>query len=121
MQRKIKFRAWDKQNKSMEEVELLGDAVLRIKHAEWEDREDFEVMQYTGLKDKNGKEIYEGDILNYDNGIGVMGTVIWYGDGFAMKVLGAGMASNKTLYNSLEDIEVIGNIHENLELLKEGE
>ncbi|MBV4430708.1 MAG: YopX family protein [Clostridium tyrobutyricum] len=79
------------------------------------------VGQYTGLKDRQGVEIYEGDVLDYDNGIGIKGIVKWYEDGFAIGILGAGDASNKSLYQSTEDIEVIGNIHENPELLKEGE
>lgn len=79
------------------------------------------VGQYTGLKDRQGVEIYEGDVLDYDNGIGIKGIVKWYKDGFAIRILGAGDASNKSLYQSTEDIEVIGNIHENPELLKEGE
>ncbi|MBR9648706.1 YopX family protein [Clostridium tyrobutyricum] len=79
------------------------------------------VGQYTGLKDRQGVEIYEGDVLDYDNGIGIKGIVKWYEDGFAIGILGAGDASNKSLHQSTEDIEVIGNIHENPELLKEGE
>lgn len=137
--RELRFRAWDKIGKRMGEVNYIkysnvqyNQVSARFKQNEktvdewfaYGDKDGCDniiLMQYTGLKDKNGKEIYEGDILNYDNGIGVIGTVIWHGDGFAMKVLGAGMASNKTLYNSLEDIEIIGNIYSNPELLKEGE
>lgn len=63
MSREIKFRAWDKENKQIELVDFLGENTLHICNAEWENREDFEIMQYTGLKDKNDKEIYEDDIV----------------------------------------------------------
>jgi uncharacterized phage protein (TIGR01671 family) len=89
---------------------------------------DFPVNQYTGLKDKNGKEIYEGDVLSfgypttskYDPDddtfrlpikvvISFQGGAFWFtGDGFT--------DCNWHFYNS-EDREVIGNIHENPEYL----
>lgn len=55
--REIKFRAWDK-NK-MYFLELVGNNFMWIN----EQPEQGKLMQYTGLKDKNGKEIYFGDIL----------------------------------------------------------
>jgi len=59
MQREIKFRAWDKKNKQMS----FGNIGFHYNDIQGMYAYDKELMQYIGLKDKNGKEIYEGDIL----------------------------------------------------------
>jgi hypothetical protein len=61
--REIKFRAWYKPTKVMGEPETIQEMTSYTPSLDLDDR--FILMQYTGLKDKNGKEIYEGDILAY--------------------------------------------------------
>lgn len=59
--REIKFRAWNEKQKTMLDVfDSTKQIEFYIPLAE-----DWELMQYTGLKDKNGKEIYEGDIITW--------------------------------------------------------
>lgn len=78
-----------------------------------EDELEYILMQYTGLKDKNGKEIYEGDICKYYNRIGV----IKYSENCPQFVLFSGNEDFKIDKFMLKEIVVLGNIYENPELL----
>ena len=84
--------------------------------------EDIELMQYTGLKDKNGKEIYEGDIVSFNlksdsEGQPYIIGYIEYQTTFSGYRIMSFEGSFALDYN-IKDIEVIGNIYDNPELLK---
>jgi uncharacterized phage protein (TIGR01671 family) len=116
--REIKFRAVDKIHNRMCVVIALGflsnEATCTYtinglkQHVALKIGEQCELMQYTGLKDKNGKEIYEGDIVKND--------WVHKGDLFVVEE-GYSMLSWNFAYSG-KTWEVIGNIYENPELLK---
>jgi len=127
--REIKFRAWAKKDKIMvEDIELgkfddgyVLDAV-DCKNDTYID--DFEWMQYTGLKDKKGKEIYEGDICKFNcdwdgrDWKGVVGQVMFYESRFELTDKnGDSYVGLGRIYGPF-NIEIIGNIYENPELVK---
>lgn len=142
--REIKFRAWDKADKCMNNVltmEFDNEELIKVGYTfDGTDNLDnsclrypsmVELMQYTGLKDKNGVEIYEGDIVrvaNYqtdwkrgepDFNWRVF-EIQWnrYTWAFNNSVMYSPLSDYDTGTAEPYDIEVIGNIHENPELLK---
>lgn len=123
--REIKVRAWYKPYKQMCQVESLrfdGNGVyaaVLIEEPFYDrrlvDADEIAIEQYTGLKDKNGTEIYDGDILIDDTGEPIEYWVVKFSEGGFIGEC-AGVA--EPLFE-LTQLEVAGNIHEDSEVLEE--
>lgn len=117
--REIKFRAWDGEiMHNVSELHFCMGPKLDGNGLKfygpgvgqgWIDGESIHLMQYTGLKDKNGKEIFEGDIIQCKHGI--KGKVYWAENWAMWAVCGESLMRNA-------DGEIIGNIYENPELVQ---
>jgi len=138
--REIKFRVWDHQHKEMmfenpSRLWVQRDGTLCFGKTfgkersggdfDWKqwDELKFEVQQLTGLKDKTDKDIYEGDIIKYyrlfekDKNIkGLLSVIEFKNGGFRFDL--KGFNEYNTQLNDQEEVEVLGNIFENPELLE---
>jgi len=123
--REIKFRAYghdDGPEYKMFHSLLFDDyhGVLMPKSSDGEIICDHTLMQYTGLKDSKGVEIYEGDILSIHPSPELNGSVVWNNNTAAFcteHITPNGEESHSDHLYGAEYCEVIGNIHENPELL----
>ena len=110
---KLKFRRWDKINKVMLQHK---DIPVLLKNAHNDNQ--FEYMLWTGLLDKAGQKIFEGDIIHgklVAPTVGTMGVIKWDN---RLAMWANRNESGLTPLFKIRDIEVIGNIHQNPELTK---
>ncbi len=125
--REIKFRAWDKRKNEWIDnfrVFMHGNIEVYTSYANphWQPyaQKHYELMQYTGLKDKNGKEIYEMDIIKIDWG-GIKDSYIIdnkYDKPFVIEWRFYSYPPFSKYLPTPDCIEIIGNWYENKELLK---
>lgn len=116
-----RFRAWDKEFKEMVQVDALvfDEQIIKATYKNGnvvkEDLKNYVLMQSTGLRDKNGKEIFEGDIVDSEDGI--LSGVVEFRPDLGMFVSTLIKYNNfERLCNVADSVHIIGDIYTNPEL-----
>lgn len=135
MSRAIKFRAWDKVSRAMKYWEDYSPPTLLLEEYLYDEEDELGfkndgcVMQYIGIKDHTGQEVYEGDIIalkeeSFDEGaedrVLSLHEVVWGGDQYPAWTLKPSIETECNVFSHLvcateaPKFEVVGNIHEDL-------
>ena len=131
-----KYRAWDKARNEMNYKVMVGNCdtddenwacpIIWIEEEkDWLHFDDYEcIMQSTGLKDKNGKEIFEGDILAFETDDEVIKVNVFWDEEHALFMFESKKYNEQEplaelVENNTYPFEIIGNIYENPELLED--
>lgn len=114
--REIEFRAWHKKYEYMERVADISfnRGIVNLNASDISKIEDVELMQYTGIKDKNGVKIFEGDIVKLNS---YLWKVYWINEEGCFKMKNKFDDLFLTKFKE-KALELIGNIYENPELLE---
>lgn len=123
-----RYKAWDSWRKRMSVVDRIYIDTKGVRLYDdfgeyWRDFSDVELMQSTGLKDKNGKEIFEGDILAVETDDETLNVNVFWDENHALFMFESKKYNEKeALAELLEDnsypFEIVGNVYENPELLE---
>ena len=126
-----RYRAWDSWRKRMSVVDriYIDTEGVRLYDDFGEylrDFRDIELMQSTGLKDKNGKEVFEGDILAFETDDEVINVNVFWDEEHALFMFESKKYNEQEplaelVENNIYPFEIIGNIYENPELLEDKE
>ena len=128
----VRYRAWDNWRKKMSVVDRIYIDTKGVRLYDdfgeyWRDFRVVELMQSTGLKDKNGKEIFEGDVVQFEDCSEASdflyintGIIEWCQGGFHVTNRDSVLMEDLLDGDSL-DVTIIGNIYENPELLEDKE
>jgi uncharacterized phage protein (TIGR01671 family) len=130
----VKYRAWQPDAKEIDGMDMRMWSWREIRETSLDEilnrKDEFILMQYTGFQDKNGIDIYEGDIIRYtfdlpdslhatENGLKVRTGKVFWSDWRGSFAVGNNLANND-LFKYIRNgnrVEVIGNIYENPELM----
>lgn len=108
-----KFRAWDVENQEMIDADSLAFDFYKPLCDQLRDSDEIKFMQFTGLLDKNNKEVYEKDILRVKMGCSWQEKLFLVEDIWDLHI----WLNDKDLYLRVKSFEVVGNIYQNADLI----